>query len=83
MTKPSWLLQLERDGYVVIPNTIPQSACEDFVSEAWAWLEKFPYGFKRDDRSTWNAEHLPYGVTGGLYNRYSVNHEDFVWKIRT
>ncbi|RSH91688.1 hypothetical protein EHS25_009057 [Saitozyma podzolica] len=83
MTKPSWLLQLERDGYVVIPNTIPQSACDEFVSEAWAWLEKFPYGFKRDDRSTWTAEHLPYGVTGGLYNRYSVNHEDFVWRIRT
>lgn len=45
--------------------------------------QSFPYGFKRDDRSTWDAHHLPYSVTGGLYNRYAVNHEDFVWKIRT
>lgn len=83
MTKPTWLIDLERDGFVVVPNAVPREACDEFVQEAWAWLEKFPFGFKRDDRSTWDAEHLPYSTTGGLYNRYSVNHEDFVWKIRT
>ncbi|WVQ82428.1 hypothetical protein IAT38_004556 [Cryptococcus sp. DSM 104549] len=83
MTKPQFLIDLERDGYAVVPGVIPEASCDDFVSEAWEWLESFPYGFKRDDRSTWTSEHLPYSTTGGLYNRYSVNHEAFVWKIRT
>ncbi|KAK4611586.1 hypothetical protein CLAFUW4_12679 [Fulvia fulva] len=82
MSKPQLLADLERDGYVVIPNIIPQSSCENFVEQAWQWLESFPHGFKRDDRSTWTAEHLPSGHRNGLYNRYCVNHEDFVWKIR-
>ncbi|KIR55925.1 hypothetical protein I315_01807 [Cryptococcus gattii Ru294] len=83
MTRPSFLNDLERDGYVVVPGIIPESTCDEFISEAWDWLESFPYGFKRDDKSTWTSEHLPYSTTGGLYNRYSVNHEAFVWKIRT
>ncbi|WWC71807.1 uncharacterized protein I206_105766 [Kwoniella pini CBS 10737] len=83
MTKAQFLIDLERDGYVIVPNVIPQEDCKEFQESAWEWLESFPYGFKRDDKSTWTSEHLPYGVTGGLYNRYSVNHEDFVWKIRT
>lgn len=63
MTKPAWLLTLERDGVVVLPNIIPKADCEEFCEEAIKWLEKFPHGFKRDDRSTWTAEHLPYSVT--------------------
>ena len=92
---------LERDGYVVIPDVIPQKSCDEFVESGWKWLEAFPNGFKRDDKSTWTAEHLPFGhdryalglsfdwqwlvddAYRGLYNRYSVNHEDFVWRIRT
>jgi hypothetical protein len=80
--KSSWLDDLETNGYAVVPGVIPPEACDEFIDEAWDWLESFPYGFKRDDRSTWTSEHLPHGPTGGLYNRYSVNHEAFVWKIR-
>ncbi|KAK1070466.1 hypothetical protein LTR12_008729 [Friedmanniomyces endolithicus] len=83
MTKPQWLLELEENGYVVVPNVIPQASCDQFVESSLHWLESFPHGFKRDDRSTWDEEHLPSGHKGGLYNRYSVNHEAFVWKIRT
>ncbi|BEI92616.1 uncharacterized protein CcaverHIS019_0502440 [Cutaneotrichosporon cavernicola] len=83
MTKPQFLLDLERDGYVVVPNVIPEEECAAFREAALEWLESFPYGFKRDDRSTWADEHLPFGTTGGLYNRYAVNHEAFVWRIRT
>jgi hypothetical protein len=63
MTKPQFLVDLERDGYVVIPNVVPKSDCEQFQEEAQKWLEKFPYGYKRDDRSTWDAEHLPWSTT--------------------
>lgn len=81
--KPEFLLDLERDGYVVVPNVIPQKSCDEFIDSAWSWLEGFPHGFKRDDLSTWTASHLPFGQERGLYNRYCVNQEDFVWKIRT
>ncbi|BEJ15636.1 hypothetical protein CspHIS471_0502410 [Cutaneotrichosporon sp. HIS471] len=82
MTKPQFLIDLERDGYVVVPNVIPKEECAAFRQSALEWLESFPHGFKRDDRSTWTDQHLPFGTTGGLYNRYAVNHEDFVWRIR-
>lgn len=63
MTRPSFLNDLERDGYVVVPGIVPESTCDEFTSEAWDWLESFPYGFKRDDKSTWTSEHLPYSTT--------------------
>lgn len=62
-SKPAWYLQLERDGYVILPNVVPKDDCAEFREEALKWLAKFPHGFKLDDRSTWTAEHLPYGVT--------------------
>lgn len=63
MTKPQFLIDLERDGYVVVPGAVPPEACAEFREQALQWLEKFPNGFDRNDRSTWTAEHLPYGVT--------------------
>ncbi|ORY60782.1 uncharacterized protein BCR38DRAFT_374424 [Pseudomassariella vexata] len=83
MPKPSWLQDLERDGFVVVPQVVLKDVCDDFVESGWAWLESFPHGFQRDARSTWNENCLPFGQKGGLYNRCSVNHEAFVWKIRT
>ncbi|ROW00090.1 hypothetical protein VSDG_03550 [Cytospora chrysosperma] len=68
--KSDWQQRLEQDGFVVVPERIPLEDCAGFREEALSWLEKFPYGFKRDDR-------------GGLYTRYSIGHEAFVWKIRS
>jgi hypothetical protein len=63
MTKPQFLIDLERNGYVVVPRAVPAEACAEFRDEALAWLEKFPYGFKRGDPATWTEDHLPQGVT--------------------
>ena len=62
MARPQWLSDLEDNGYVVVPNVIPQESCDAFVESALQWLEGFPHGFKRDDRSTWREHHLPYSV---------------------
>ncbi|KXL48056.1 hypothetical protein M433DRAFT_549745 [Acidomyces richmondensis BFW] len=83
MTIYNFLAELEQHGYTVVPNIIPKNSCQVFIDSAWNWLESFPYDFRRDDRSTWTEEHLPYEVKGGLYNRYLVNHEGFVWNIGT
>lgn len=61
MPKPQFLQDLERQGYVVVPNVVPQASCEEFKEDALTWLESFPHGFKRDDQSTWTEEHLPFG----------------------
>jgi len=83
MSKPQFLIDLEENGYTVVKGVVPKEHCKEFQESALNWLEGFPYGFKRDDRSTWDNEHLPYSFKAGLYNRYAVNHEEFVWKIRT
>jgi hypothetical protein len=62
-SKPDWQLQLEKDGFVVVPKRISPEDCVEFREKALSWLERFPYGFKRDDRSTWTADHLPHCVT--------------------
>lgn len=59
--KPSWLSQLESDGYVVVPRVVPEEDCAEFRAQAIKWLESFPHGFRADDRATWTDEHLPYG----------------------
>lgn len=62
MTIYNFLAELEQHGYTVVPNIIPKNSCQVFIDSAWNWLESFPYDFRRDDRSTWTEEHLPYEV---------------------
>lgn len=61
MTKSQWLIDLERDGYVVVPNVVGPEACAEFQEKAVQWIEAFGYGFKRDDPSTWKTELMPFG----------------------
>lgn len=62
-SSPDWQLRLEQDGFVVLPQRVSAEDCAEFREQALSWLEKFPHGFKRDDRSTWTSEHLPHSVT--------------------
>lgn len=61
--KKQFLLDLERDGYVVVPGVIPEKDCDAYQEGVLSWLEAFPYGFKRDDPSTWNNDSLPINFT--------------------
>lgn len=60
--KPEWQVKLETNGFVVVPGVVPVEDCAEFREEALAWLEKFPHGFRRDDRATWTEQHLPYSI---------------------
>lgn len=81
--KPQWQHDLERDGYCVVPGVVDAAACRAFEESAWAWLSGFGLGFNVNDKSTWTAAHLPSSAFGGLYYQHSVQHESFVWAIRT
>ncbi|KAL2839418.1 hypothetical protein BJY01DRAFT_257758 [Aspergillus pseudoustus] len=78
-----WRDELFQNGYVVLKGVIPQARCDHYIDKMFQWLESFPYGFRRDDRSTWTEEHLPTHIKGGMYHRYRVQHERFVWEART
>jgi hypothetical protein len=54
-----WRDQLREDGYVVVKGVITPERAESYVDRMMGWLETFPYGFQRDRKSTWKAEHLP------------------------
>lgn len=62
-SKPDWLSTLEKDGFVVVPGLVSAEDCAAFREQALQWLESFPHGFNRDDKSTWTLENLPYGIT--------------------
>lgn len=54
-----WRDTLVQDGYVVLKDVLPQEKAQSYLDRMYKWLESFPYGFKRDDPSTWKAECLP------------------------
>lgn len=54
-----WRDDLFRDGYVVVKSLITQEKCDKYIQDMFSWLEKFPYGFDRNDKETWGPDHLP------------------------
>lgn len=73
---------LLRDGFAVIKGVVSRERCEQYIEKIMTWLESFPYGFRRNDRSTWVPEHLPASLLAGIHNRYAVQHEQFMWDAR-
>ncbi|KAL2824416.1 hypothetical protein BDW59DRAFT_180283 [Aspergillus cavernicola] len=82
-THGDWRDELFENGFVVVKNAIPQQRCNYYIEKMFAWVEQFPYGFHKDDRSTWTPEHLPAHIKGGMYHGYRVQHEKFMWEART
>jgi len=54
-----WRDDLFKDGFAIIRNAVSPENAAGYVEQMTQWLEKFPLGFDRNDRSTWTEEHLP------------------------
>lgn len=78
-----WRDELFQNGYVVIKNAISKERCNYYIEKMFQWLESFPWGFDRNDRSTWTDRHLPEHIKGGMYHGYRVQHERFMWEARS
>ncbi|KAJ5801383.1 uncharacterized protein N7518_003451 [Penicillium psychrosexuale] len=78
-----WRDELFQNGYVVVKNAILPERCEYYIDKMFEWLESFPFGFDRNDRSTWTEQHLPTHIKGGMYPGYRIQHEKFIWEART
>ncbi|KAH3950684.1 hypothetical protein HBI56_204600 [Parastagonospora nodorum] len=77
-----WRDDLFRDGYVVVKNVLPAEKAEGYKQRMFEWLETFPYGFDKNDKSTWVKECLPEHMKGGMYHGYRVQHEKVIWDAR-
>ena len=55
----TWLEDLHNNGFAIVKNAVPKDRAEGYVQSMYKWLETFPFGFKKDDKSTWTKEHLP------------------------
>ncbi|TVY14532.1 putative phytanoyl-CoA dioxygenase [Lachnellula arida] len=77
-----WRDELFRDGFVVLKDVISAENSQKYIQNMFSWLEKFPFGFDRNDSKTWTPDHLPTHMKGGMYHGYSVQHERFMWEAR-
>ncbi|KAJ5621819.1 hypothetical protein N7528_005051 [Penicillium herquei] len=80
---PSWLNDLHTRGWAIVPETIPKEKALHYASEAYSWLESWGLGYQRSDPSTRKEENLPFTHRNGIFNRYGVAHEQFVWDLRS
>ena len=74
-------LDLETQGWAVVPDVLSTIECEEYVSGAWTWLESLDTGIKRDDPATWGDDRWPSSFRG-IINTLEVSHQDFVWRVR-
>lgn len=54
-----------------------------YADKGYEWLESWGLGFDRHDRSTHKTKNLPWHVRGGLYFKYGIGHEQFVWDLKS
>lgn len=65
---------LARVGVAVIKGAIPRDRAVGYRDAAFKWLEAWPFGFKLDDPSTWNNDHLPIQQPNRSVHRTTVDH---------
>ncbi|EPE02151.1 phytanoyl- dioxygenase [Ophiostoma piceae UAMH 11346] len=80
---PEWLLDLKTKGWTVVPGVLSPEKAAHYAGKGYEWLESWGLGFDRSDPSTRKVENLPYCTRGGLYNRYGLAHEQFIWDLKS
>ena len=81
-TSIKWHEDLLREGFAVVKDAVPRDRCQYYIGQMFDWLEQFPFGFDRNDPSTWTEKHLPTHIKGGMYHGYRIQHESFMWEAR-
>ncbi|KAI5922992.1 hypothetical protein F4810DRAFT_233025 [Camillea tinctor] len=80
---PDWLKEFHTKGWIVVPQVIPKEKALVYAKKGYEWLEGWNLGFDRNDPATRKTANLPFNVRGGLYNRYGIAHEQFVWDLKS
>ncbi|KAI8232826.1 hypothetical protein K4K54_011477 [Colletotrichum sp. SAR 10_86] len=78
-----WLETLRTKGWTIVPETIPKDKALKYADKAYSWLEDWGYGFNRTDPATRGPAHLPFTHRAGIFNRFGVAHEQFMWDLKS
>ncbi|PWY95919.1 hypothetical protein BO94DRAFT_530660 [Aspergillus sclerotioniger CBS 115572] len=80
---PEWMKNLRTKGWTVVPDVLTQEQAAHYADNCYEWLEGWGLGYNRHDPSTRKSADLPWHSRGGLYNRYGIAHEQFVWDLKS
>ncbi|GAD97196.1 hypothetical protein ANI_1_2256104 [Paecilomyces variotii No. 5] len=80
---PEWMKELRTKGWTVVPETISREKALKYADSAYSWLESWGYGYDRKDPSTRKAANLPFTHRSGIFSRYGIAHEQFVWDLKS
>ena len=80
---PSWLLNLRRDGYAVIPSLIDEKGCSELRDGFWRYWERISDGnIRQDTPESWTNIKDYYPNHGMLIQHWSIGHMQEIWNLR-
>ena len=77
-----WRDEFFTKGYTVIKGAISRERALSYRQQALNWLLKLNLGLDYNDKCTWNKDHLPVMMNGGMILNYAAAHEKWVWETR-
>jgi len=81
--KPSWLSDLERDGYAVVRGVLDNTEVIKARELVWDWLEGLGSGVQRDKPDTWVDAAWPGDLETGIVTTCGAAHSPAAWYLRT
>lgn len=74
-------VQLERDGYAIIPRLLDRDECLALYEGVWDFWEA--RGIQKKKGATWNNIHKYFPTKGMLIQHWSVGHMQHIWDVRS
>lgn len=69
--------------WTVVKEAIPKEKALGYTGKAYDWLEGWNLGFNHNDPSARKASKLPFTHRAGIFARYGIAHEQWVWDIKS
>ena len=74
---------LEREGYVVLKETLTKQQAGKTLNLLWDYLEELDTGIDRKDPKTWGDDRWPTAAHGGILPSYGIGHSKSQWYLRS
>ena len=74
---------LEREGYVVLKETLTKQQAGKTLNLLWEYLEELDTGIDRKDPKTWDDDRWPTAAHGGILPSYGIGHSKSQWYLRS
>ena len=74
---------LEREGYVVLKETLTKQQAGKTLNLLWDYLEDVDAGIDRKAPKTWGDNRWPTAAHGGILPSYGIGHSKSQWYLRS